>query len=117
MFDIGWQELALTAVVALVVLGLEELPGLMRTAGTLVRRAKLIAHDFRMNLEDMADQIEIDDYKKQAMARASEIEPPTVTADGKPLAPAAPAALTEAPKDSEPANPPANSPANSKEGA
>ncbi len=76
MFDVGWQELALTAVVALVVLGPKELPGLMRTAGTLVRKARLIAHDFRMNMEDMADEIELDEFEKKARAKAEAIEPP-----------------------------------------
>lgn len=86
MFDVGWQELALIAVVALVVLGPKELPGLMRTAGTLVRKARLIAHDFRMNLEDMAEEVELDEFKKNAIAKAEAIEP-IIEAPAQPGAP------------------------------
>lgn len=75
MFDVGWQEVGLTAVVALLVLGPKELPGLMRTAGTLVRKARLIAHDFRMNLEELADEAELEEFKKNAVAEADSKEP------------------------------------------
>jgi sec-independent protein translocase protein TatB len=40
MFDIGFSEIALIAVVALLVLGPERLPKVARTAGALVRRAR-----------------------------------------------------------------------------
>jgi sec-independent protein translocase protein TatB len=40
MFDVGFSELVLIGVVALVVLGPERLPGAARTAGTLLRRAR-----------------------------------------------------------------------------
>lgn len=40
MFDIGFGELLLIAVVALVVLGPERLPGAARTAGALLRRLR-----------------------------------------------------------------------------
>lgn len=40
MFDVGFSELVLIGVVALVVLGPERLPGAARTAGALVRRAR-----------------------------------------------------------------------------
>ena len=40
MFDVGFSELVLIGVVALVVLGPERLPGAARTAGALLRRAR-----------------------------------------------------------------------------
>jgi sec-independent protein translocase protein TatB len=40
MFDVGFSELVLIGVVALVVLGPERLPGAARTAGTILRRAR-----------------------------------------------------------------------------
>lgn len=40
MFDIGFSELVLIGVVALIVLGPERLPGAARTVGALLRRAR-----------------------------------------------------------------------------
>ena len=40
MFDIGFWEFALIAIVALLVVGPDRLPGLMRTVGQLIGRAK-----------------------------------------------------------------------------
>lgn len=40
MFDVGFSELVLIGVVALVVLGPERLPGAARTVGAVVRRAR-----------------------------------------------------------------------------
>lgn len=75
MFDIGWQELALTGVVALVVIGPKELPGVMRTAGQLLRKARLIAHDFRLSLDELAEEAEIEEFREKAKKLAAEKEP------------------------------------------
>lgn len=40
MFDVGFSELVLIAVVALLVLGPERLPGAARTVGALLRKAR-----------------------------------------------------------------------------
>ncbi len=75
MFDFGWQEIALTGVVALIVLGPKELPGLMRTAGKMVRKARLIAHEFRVSFDEIAEEVEIDEVQRKAQAQAAQIEP------------------------------------------
>lgn len=51
MFDIGFSEIALIAVVALLVLGPERLPKVARTAGALVRRARSSWHNVRSEIE------------------------------------------------------------------
>lgn len=75
MLDIGWQELALVGVVALVVLGPKELPGLMRTAGKLMRKARNIANEFRMSLDDLADEAELEEFRANARKFANDKEP------------------------------------------
>lgn len=75
MFDFGWQEIALTGVVALIVLGPKELPGLMRTAGKIVRKARLIAHEFHLSFDEIAEEVEIDEVRRKAQAHATQIEP------------------------------------------
>ncbi len=94
MFDVGWQELALTGVVALVVLGPKELPGVMRTLGQIVRKVRLVAHDFQMNLEELADDAELEEFKRNALKNINldpdkPLPPPPViesTPDDKPTA-------------------------------
>lgn len=75
MFDVGWQELALTGVVALVVLGPKELPGLMRTAGKMMRKARQVANEFRLSLDELADEAELEEFRKHARKFANEKEP------------------------------------------
>ncbi len=75
MLDFSWQELAVTGVVALVVLGPKELPGLMHTAGKFVRQARLIAHDFRMSFDAMAEEVELEETKRKAVVQADAVLP------------------------------------------
>lgn len=93
MFDVGWQELALTGVVALVVLGPKELPGVMRTLGQIVRKVRLVAHDFQMNLEELADDAELEEFKRNALKNINldpdkPLPPPVIESkpDDKPAA-------------------------------
>jgi sec-independent protein translocase protein TatB len=55
MFDVGFWELTIIAVVALLVLGPERLPALARTAGTWMGRARRLAMDLRRELEREVD--------------------------------------------------------------
>lgn len=51
MFDIGMGEVGLIAIVALLVLGPERLPGAARTAGALLRKARQSWQNVRMEIE------------------------------------------------------------------
>jgi len=86
MLDFSWNELAVTGVVALVVLGPKEIPGLMHTAGKLVRRARLIAHEFRLSLDEMAEEVELEEYREKAQKKAEAIEPARPLPDPSPQA-------------------------------
>lgn len=55
MFDIGFSEIALIAVVALLVLGPERLPKVARTAGALMRRARASWQNVRTEIERELD--------------------------------------------------------------
>ncbi len=59
MFDIGFWELAIIFVVALVVVGPERLPGMVKTAGRLVGRAQRAARDLKYEIEREAEIQEI----------------------------------------------------------
>ena len=50
MFDIGWTEMLVLGVIALLVLGPRELPNLLRTLGRYVRQMRDVASEFRGQL-------------------------------------------------------------------
>jgi sec-independent protein translocase protein TatB len=64
MFDFAWSELALIAVVALVVIGPKDLPRVMRVVGQWTRRARAIAREFQGSLDQMMREAELDEVKR-----------------------------------------------------
>ncbi|MQP67804.1 twin-arginine translocase subunit TatB [Niveispirillum sp. SYP-B3756] len=65
MFDIGWSEIAVIAVVALVVIGPKDLPKALHTVGKWVAKARSLAREFQNNVDDMVRQAELDELRKQ----------------------------------------------------
>ncbi|OQW57017.1 MAG: twin arginine-targeting protein translocase TatB [Proteobacteria bacterium SG_bin9] len=64
MFDIGWSELVLIGVVALIVLGPKELPGVLRMVGQWVGKARRMAADFQGQFQEAMREAEMADVKK-----------------------------------------------------
>ncbi len=65
MFDIGWDEMALIAVVSLIVIGPKDLPVVLRQMGRWTKKAREMASDFQRGIDDMARDTELDELKKQ----------------------------------------------------
>jgi len=65
MFDIGWQELFIVAVLALIVVGPKDLPHAIRTITTWIRKARMMARDFQAGVNEMVREAELDDIKDQ----------------------------------------------------
>tara|TARA_R110002049_G_scaffold23545_3_gene83311 strand:+ start:27079 stop:27702 length:624 start_codon:yes stop_codon:yes gene_type:complete len=55
MFDLGWTELLLIGIVALIVVGPKDLPVLFRRVGQFVGKAKGMAREFSQAMNDAAD--------------------------------------------------------------
>lgn len=64
MFDIGWSELLVIAVVAIVVVGPKDLPRLMRTFGHYAGKLRRAASDFQSQFEETMRESEIDEVRK-----------------------------------------------------
>ncbi|NNF17831.1 MAG: twin-arginine translocase subunit TatB [Gammaproteobacteria bacterium] len=55
MFDVGFSEILLLAVLGLLILGPERLPAVAKTLGGWVRRGRLMAREFQQELEREVD--------------------------------------------------------------
>jgi sec-independent protein translocase protein TatB len=68
MFGIDSSEFLLIAIVALVVIGPKELPGLLRTWGKWMAQMRGMASEFRGHVDEMVRQSDLDEVKKQLTA-------------------------------------------------
>jgi len=64
MFDIGWSELVVIGVVALVVIGPKELPGVLRMVGQWMGKARKMAGEFQGQFNEAMREAEMADLKK-----------------------------------------------------
>ena len=64
MFDIGWTEMLVVAVVAILVVGPKDLPGMLRTVGKTVKKVRTMAGDFQRQFDDALKEAELDGVKK-----------------------------------------------------
>ena len=65
MFDIGWSELVLIGVVALIVIGPKELPGVLRAVGQWSAKIRRMAAEFQGQFQEALREAEVADLKKQ----------------------------------------------------
>lgn len=68
MLDIGWAELLVVGVVALLVVGPKELPGLLRTIGKYLGMARRQANEFKQQFNEAIKDTELDDIRKEVDA-------------------------------------------------
>lgn len=66
MFDIGWSEMLVIAILVIVVVGPKELPGMLRTFGKTTSKLRVMANDFRKQFDEALKEAELDDLKKVA---------------------------------------------------
>ncbi|MDL2398503.1 Sec-independent protein translocase protein TatB [Rhizobium mayense] len=74
MFDVGWSELLIIAIVALVVIGPKELPSTLRTIGKMTARARKVAGEFRAQFDEAMREAELDDVR-QTISDAQKLNP------------------------------------------
>jgi sec-independent protein translocase protein TatB len=64
MFDIGWSEFLVIAVVALIAIGPKELPGVLRMVGQWMGKARKMASEFQGQFQEAMREAEMADLKK-----------------------------------------------------
>ena len=130
MFDIGWGELIVIGIVALIAIGPKELPAVLRTVGQWMAKVRRMASEFQDQFREAMREAEMTDLKKQVDEMTStagsytnfdplgsvskEIENAVgdaPTLDDKPSEPAAEPKPAEVPPTSQSASDPAPLPA------
>lgn len=64
MFDIGWQELFLVALITIIVVGPKELPRVLRTVTLWIRKVRSMAREFQDGIDDLAREADLEDLRK-----------------------------------------------------
>ncbi|WP_033069626.1 Sec-independent protein translocase protein TatB [Thalassospira australica] len=102
MFDIGWTELALVAVVALFVVGPKELPHLLYKLAGYWKKVRGMAREFQSGIDDIIREAELNDLRKQvssAHSNPTEFVENKITSPKSDDAKAEPKPSTEKPAD------------------
>jgi len=63
VFDVGFWEISLISVLALIIIGPERLPGVARTAGTWLGKARRMMSDIKSDIKSELDESELDEIK------------------------------------------------------
>jgi sec-independent protein translocase protein TatB len=92
MFDIGASELLIVGVVALVVIGPKELPGVLRSVGRTVGKIRTMAGEFQAQFSDALREAEMEETRKKVAEMGESVK----SAFEDPLKPAEPATASSA---------------------
>lgn len=71
MFGMGWSEMVLIGIVALIVVGPKDLPGMFRTLGQFTGKARGMAREFSKAMEAAADESGVKDISKTIKAASN----------------------------------------------
>ena len=63
MFDIGWTELLIIAVVAIIVVGPKDLPRMLRSVGRYAGQLRRTANEFRSQFDEAIRESELDELR------------------------------------------------------
>ncbi|MFT3808509.1 MAG: Sec-independent protein translocase protein TatB [Micropepsaceae bacterium] len=78
MFDLGWGEILVIAVVAILVVGPKDLPRLMKGIGEWVGKARKMASHFQAGVDEMIRQAELEDLRKDLNTIRRDLRAPIV---------------------------------------
>ena len=71
MFGLGWSEMVLVGIVALIVIGPKDLPGLFRAVGEYTGKARGMAREFNRAMQTAADDSGVNDISSTLKAAAN----------------------------------------------
>jgi len=71
MFGLGWSEMVLIGIVALIVIGPKDLPGMFKTMGEFTGKARGMAREFSRAMEDAARESGVNEISSTVRAAAN----------------------------------------------
>ncbi len=75
MLDVGWSELLIIGLVAMIVVGPKELPGLMRSIGNFIHKIKAMASSFQQQFEEAVREGDIGQIRSEVEDIGREFSP------------------------------------------
>src|SRR5664279_1688548 len=66
MFGLGWGEMVVIGIVALIAIGPKELPTVLRSAGQWIGKIRRMANEFQGQFQEALREAELSDLKKHA---------------------------------------------------
>jgi len=75
MLSFGWTELALTAVIVIIIVGPKEIPNLLRQIGSFTKSIKKVTRDFKSSLNEIANETELNKVNKSLSEIKNELDP------------------------------------------
>src|SRR5215813_3123966 len=63
--SLGFQEIVILCVLALIVVGPKDLPLMLRKLGRWTAKLRAMANEFRTGMDELARQAELDELKKE----------------------------------------------------
>lgn len=74
MFGMGWSEMVIIGVVALIVVGPQELPGLFKRMGEFVGKARGMAREFNRAMEQAAQDSNVNEIQQTLKAASDPLK-------------------------------------------
>jgi sec-independent protein translocase protein TatB len=75
MLDVGWTELLVIGIVALIFIGPKELPTVLRTVGQWMGKIRRMASEFQGQFQEAMREAEMEDLKKHVDSMAQGFDP------------------------------------------
>ena len=76
MFNLGWGEILLIGIVALIAIGPKELPGVLRTVGQALAKVRRMANEFQGQFQEAmreAEMAQIADFIGEVLAKPGDV--------------------------------------------
>ena len=83
MLDLGWQELFIIALVALIVVGPKDLPILVRSIAKWLRSVRKIVWTFQASIEEVGREAELNEIRDEAAYLLEELNEDIITGTTK----------------------------------
>ena len=78
MFSVGWGEIGLILIVALIIFKPEEWPELFYKGGILIKKIQRFIAALKYQVDEVLQEREIEEMKQKSYARAKELDKKTV---------------------------------------